>query len=217
MQRIAILMFLCILIASTTVACGQTAPLCGSAGYVDRNEIAFLPKAPHGAKRIGKQTLEVNWAKGIRRFVDKDCSEGYIGGSCWEYRGYCASLHLHQINHEEDDLFTGVLLDDVSGKLLPGGASVFFSPDGKKYLASSQWNGKELSDWKLYSREGTLLWAGDSGVEGKNGGLPSEFENPSWSSTGELFVDCEDLASGKKSILILKQGADKKWKWIKRK
>ena len=152
MQRIAILMFLCILIASTTVACGQTAPLCGSAGYVDRNEIAFLPKAPHGAKRIGKHTLEVNWAKGIRRFVDKDCSEGYIGGSCWEYRGYCASLHLHQINHEEDDLFTGVLLDDVSGKLLPGGALVFFSPDGKKYLASSQWNGKELSGSSIQER-----------------------------------------------------------------
>jgi hypothetical protein len=217
MRRFAVFIFFCILIASTNVACGQTAPLCGSAGSVDRNEITFLPEAPHGAKRIGKHTLEVNWAQGVRRFVDKDCTEGYIGGSCWEYRGYCASLHLHHINHENEDLFTGVLLDDTSGKLLPGGGSVFFSPDGKKYLASSQWDGKEFSDWKLYSREGTLLWAGDSGIVGKNNEVLAEFENPSWSSSGDLLVDSVDSASGKKVVLIMMQGTDKKWKWVKRK
>lgn len=217
MQRFVVSIFFYILIASTNVASGQTAPSCGSPGSVDRNEITFLSEAPHGAKRIGKHTLIINWTKGVQRFVDKDCTEGYIGGSCWEYRGYCASLHLHQINHENEDLFTGVLLDDTSGKLLPGGDSVFFSPDGKKYLASSQWNGKELSDWKLYSREGTLLWAGDSGIVGKNDEILTEFENPSWFSSGDLLVYSEDLATGNNVVLILIQGADKKWKWVKRK
>jgi hypothetical protein len=210
-------MFFCILIASTYAACGQSVPSCGFVGFVDRNEIAVLRKAPHGAKRIGKHTLEVNWAQGVRRFVDKDCTGEDIGGSCWEYCGYHASFHLHQINHEEDDLFTGVLLDDASGKILPGGGLVIFSPDGKKYLASSQWDGKEFSDWKLYSREGTLLWAGDSGITGKNNEVLAEFENPSWSSSGDLLVDSVDLVSGKKVVLILVQGAEKKWKWVKQK
>ncbi|MGA2673607.1 MAG: hypothetical protein ABSE99_10310 [Terracidiphilus sp.] len=217
MQRFAVFIFICFLVASTNAAFGQTAPLCGSAGFVDRNEIAILRKAPHGAKRIGKHTLEVNWTQGVRRFVDNECTGNEIGGSCWEYCGYNASFHLHQINHEKDDLFTGVLLDDTSGKLLPGGGSVIFSPDGKRYLASSQWDGKELSDWKLYSREGILLWAGDSGITGKNDGILAEFENPSWSSSGDLLVDSVDSASGKRYVLILMQGADKKWKWVKRK
>jgi hypothetical protein len=217
MQRFVVFMFFCIFIASTNAAYGQSVSSCGFVGFNDGNEIAVLRKAPHGAKRIGKHTLEVNWAKGVRRFVDKDCSEGYIGGSCWEYRGYCASLHLHQINHEEGDLFTGVLLDDVSGKLLPGGSSVIFSPDGKKYLASSQWDGKEFSDWKLYSREGILLWEGDSGIVGKNDEILAEFESPSWSSSADLLADSVDSASGKRVVLILIQGTNKKWKWVKRK
>ncbi len=209
-------MFICILIASTNVVCGQNAPSCGFVGFDDHHEIALLRKAPHGAKRIGKHTLEVNWARGVHRFVDEECT-GDLGGSCWEYCGYHASYHLHQINHEEGDLFTGVLLDDASGKLLPGGGSVIFSPDGKRYLASSQEDGKQLSDWKLYSREGALLWAGDSGIVAKNNGVLAEFENPTWSSSGDLLVDSEDLASGNRFVLILMQGADKKWKWVKRK
>jgi hypothetical protein len=110
-----------------------------------------------------------------------------------------------------------VLLDDASGKLLPGGDSVIFSSDGKEYLASSQWDGKELSDWKLYSRDGTLLWAGDSGIVGKNDEILAEFENASWSSSGNLFADSVDSASGKKVVFILLQSADKKWKWVKQK
>lgn len=217
MQRFAVLMFISILIASTNAACGQTLALCGSAGFVDRNEAAVLRKAPHGAKRIGKHTLEVNWAQGVRRFVDDGCTGEDIGGSCWDYCGYNSSFLLHQINHEEDDLFTGVLLDDTSGRLLPGGDSVIFSPDGKKYLASSQWDGKEFSDWKLYSRKGTLLWAGDSGTVGKNDEILTEFENARWSSSGDLLTVSVDSASGKKAVLILMQGTDKKWNWVKQK
>ena len=217
MQKIAVFIFICILIASSNTACGQALPSCGSAGFSDPNEIAAVRKAPHGAKRIGKHTLEVNWAKGVQRFVDKGCTGVDIDGSCWQYCGYNSSLHIHQINHEEDDLFTGVLLDDDSGKILPAGRAVIFSPDGKKYFASSQEDGKEFADWKVYSRDGTLLWEGDSGTVDEHDQILAEFDDASWSSSGDLLTNSVDSVSGAKAALILMQGTDKKWNWVKRK
>ena len=170
--------------------------------------------APHGAKRIGKHTLQIKLTHGIRRFVDKGCEEGYIGGQCWNYCGYEPNLHLHFLNQEAEDLFTGVLLDDRTGKILPGGNTVIFSPDRQSYLSISQWDGKEFSDWKLYTIHGTLLWAGESGIVNKKDEIQAEFSYPTWSSSGELLTEYTD--SGTTVRLKLTRRTNGHWGWIRR-
>jgi len=139
MQRflVSLVFFCCASLAVTGSAYGQLFQCNGSSGSEDRHEPAALRKAPHGAKRIGKHTLQINWAHGVRRLVDKGCDGEGIGGKCWDYCGYDATLRLHILGHEEDDLFTGALLDDRTGQLLPGGASVNFSPDRKSWTVAS--------------------------------------------------------------------------------
>jgi hypothetical protein len=83
------------------------------------------------------------------------------------------------------------------------------------YLSVSQWNGKYLSDWKLYAVNGILLWAGDSGVVGENNEILFEFTDAHWSSSGELLTEYMD--SGRKIVLKLTRIAGEQWKWVQQK
>lgn len=213
---VSVMFFCCATLAPTVGAYGQLLQCHGTSGSSDPHELAALRQAPHGAKRIGKHTLQINWAHGVRQLVDKGCDGEGIGGQCWEYCSYDATLHLHHIGHEDEDLFTGALLDDKTGQLLPGGTSVSFSPDKERYLSVSQEDGKELSDWKVYARNGTLLWAGDSGLVGKSDEILAEFEGAKWSSSGELLTDYVDSKSNK-IVLKLSRKADGKWEWVQQK
>jgi hypothetical protein len=159
--------------------------------------------------------LQINWAHGAQQFVDNGCDGDGIGGQCWDYCSYDATLHLHLVGHEDEDLFTGVLLDDKTGRLLPGGASITVSPDRTMYLSVSQWNGKELSDWKLYTANGKLLWAGDSGMVGENHEILFEFADAHWSSSGELLTGY--MVSKRKIVLKLTRIAGDHWKWVQQK
>lgn len=216
MQRclVSLLFFCCASLAVTGSAYGQFFQCNGSSG--SRSELAALRHAPHGAKRIGKHTLQINWAHGVRRLVDKGCDGEGVGGKCWTYCGYDATLHLHILCHEDEDLFTGALLDDKTGQLLPGGGAVSFSPDRKMYFSVSQWNGKELSDWKVYAIDGKLLWAGDSGIADESGKIQAEFNDAHWSSSGELLTESMD-SKHIKIVLKLTHSADEHWKWIQQK
>ncbi len=213
---VSLMFFCCTTLASIVGAYGQMLQCHGTSGSGDPHEPAALRQAPHGAKRIGKHTLQINWAHGVRQLIDKGCDGEGIGGQCWEYCGYDATLHLHHIGHEDDDLFTGALLDDKTGQLLPGGTSVSFSPNREMYLSVSQENGKELSDWKVFARNGTLLWAGDSGLVGKSDDILAEFEGARWSSPGELLTDYMDSRNNK-IVLKLTRKADGKWEWVQQK
>jgi len=99
-------------------------------------EAARFLQAPHGAKRTGKRQLEVSWAKGRKLFKDKPPYDEPLDGVWWEYCGYSPTLKLHLIGKMDRDLFTGTLLDEITGMMLPGGKIVSFSPDHQFYLAS---------------------------------------------------------------------------------
>jgi len=77
-------------------------------------------------------------------------------------------------------------------------------------------NGDEFSDWKLYARNGTLLWSGESGLVGKKDEVLAEFEDAKWSSSGELFTGYKDSKSNK-VVLKLTRKADGKWGWVQQK
>jgi hypothetical protein len=210
---VTLVLICCAALVSTTGAYGQLLQCSGTSGSNDRHEPAALRQAPHGAKRIAKHTLQISWAHGVRQLMDKRCNGDGIGGQCWEYCGYSTTLHLHYIGHEDEDLFTGALLDDESGQLLPGGTLVNFSPNKEMYLSVSQLDGKDLSDWKLYARNGTLLWAGDSGLVSKSDTILAEFEDAKWSSSGELHTYYMDSKNNKIMLKLIRK-TDGKWKWV---
>jgi hypothetical protein len=58
------------------------------------------------------------------------------------------------------DVFTCVLLDDESGRSLPGGESVLFSPNQKRYVAFEQPDGQDGETIKLCTHAGNILWKG---------------------------------------------------------
>jgi hypothetical protein len=123
-------------------------------------EAARFKHAPHGAKRLGKHVIEVGWARGKRILKDKPPYNEPLDGVRWTYCGYNADLKLHMLLKEDEALYTGALVDDVTGAFLPGGQKVLFSKDAQHYLTYEQPDGQDGETIKLYRRNGTLLWKG---------------------------------------------------------
>jgi len=116
---------------------------------------------PLGAKRVGHR-IDVTWAGGKRTFADKPPYNEPLSGISWYYCGYASDLKLHLLFKEEGDLFTGALLDDGTGAVLPGGMEVIFSPDKQYYIAYEMADGETTEILKLYRRDGRMLWQGQN-------------------------------------------------------
>jgi len=115
----------------------------------------------------------------------------------YQYCGFGLGFHL--IRKSDEGLFTGVLLDTKTGRVLPAGKTVIFAPDTSRYFAVQQPDGLDGEEWLLYSRGGTRLWKGLSGVEAKSpmGNWTyfiATLQQPHWSTTGELeaILRCAD-------------------------
>ena len=78
--------------------------------------------------------FEVGWAGGKRILKDKPPYNEPLDGVRWTYCGYNADLKLHMLLKEDEALFTGALVDDMTGTLLPGGQKVLFSKNASSIL-----------------------------------------------------------------------------------
>src|ERR1051326_2311656 len=177
-------------------------------------EVARLKQAPHGAKRLGAHLIEVGWGRGKRIFKDKPPYGEPLDGLRWIYCGYNADLKLHMLLKEEEALFTGALIDDVSGALLPGGQKVLFSKNAQYYLAYEQPDGQDGETIKLYRRNGTLLWKGYNGFLSANGkDVLANFEDMHWNGEGRLQAIAR-REDGKTQTVTLTEGSAGKWEWL---
>jgi len=177
-------------------------------------ENARLRGAPHGARRIGKHQLEVAWNDGKRVFNDKPPYDEPLDGVGWAYCGYDAKLGVHLVLKRNKSVFTGVLLDDRTGALLPGGQSVLFSPDQKYYLAYEQPDGQDGETIKLYKRNGELVWTGYNGILSSDGiTVVAEFEMMRWDDQDRLQAAAH-LDGGKTVTVTLTQHSDGKREWL---
>lgn len=177
-------------------------------------EVARLKQAPHGAKRMGAHAIEVGWARGKRVVKDKPPYDEPLDGLRWIYCGYNADLKLHMLLKEDEALFTGALIDDVSGTLLPGGQKVLFSKNGQYYLAYDQPDGQDGETIKLYRRNGTLLWKGYNGFLSPNGkDVLASFEDTHWDDQDRLHAIAR-MDDGKTQSVTLTQGSAGKWDWL---
>lgn len=171
-------------------------------------------QSPHGARRLGKHTLEVGWSNGKRIFKDKPPYNEPLDGLKWTYCGYNSTLKLHMLIKSDDALFTGVLVDDATGALLPGGEKVLFSKDAQYYLAYEQPDGQDGETIKLYSRNGHLLWKGYNGFIAEDGkSVVAEFTDAHWDSQGRLQAVAK-LDSGKQQTVTLTRLNSGKWDWL---
>jgi Uncharacterized protein conserved in bacteria len=161
----------------------------GPAVACGRSEATALRAPPVRARRVSKDRLAIRWARGTRVFRDTGVVEGEIGGTAYEYCGPVLGYHL--IRKAEEGLITGVLLDTATGTLLPAGQVVMFAPDGGRYFATQQPDGLDGEEWFVYSRAGTRLWKGQSGISARSshGGYDyfvATLEAPHWTNAGKL-------------------------------
>ena len=182
----------------------------------DRPEAAVLRTAPSGVRRVSKHRLIIRWTGGVRAFADTGDDNGELGGVRYEYCGVVLGYHL--IRKVDDGLSTGVLLDTATGRLLPAGQMVSFSPDTTRYFATQQPDGMDGEEWLLYSRRGVQLWKGESGISAKSASLGYEYfiatlEAPHWSPRGqvEASLRCVNDTTRTTMVSLVASGARYRW------
>lgn len=205
-------------------AYGQSKNLIMDCGKNYRNEnISILNQAPFGAKRISKHHLKVNWARGSVDFIDKPPYDEALDGTAYSYCGYNSTIGMHLIHKSAFSDFTGVLVDNATGKVMPAGQYVSFSKNKKKYFSTIQPDGLDGEEWYIYTRDGKLIWKGLSGISQKHPKYEWEFfvvelSNPRWNSVCELEATgiCaseRDKVNKKETTVTLKL-IGKKWEWL---
>jgi len=114
----------------------------------------------------------------------------------------------------DGDDFTGILLDDKTGRLLIGGEKVLFSPNHQRYLAFDQPDGQDGETIKLCTHEGTLLWKGYNGILAADGTtVAAEIKNVHWNQTNQLVAEAHAF-EGKTSLVMLTQDKSGQWQWL---
>jgi hypothetical protein len=182
-----------------------------------KDESAALAQAPMGASRAGPHVLEVNTKAGSRTFNDKPPhDEGGLAGIHWRYCGYDAQAKAHLIQKTDEGLFTGVLLLDETGKVLPAGRIVLFSPDKRKFLSIEQADGMDGENWSVHSDNGKALWQGFAGMIEHVDGIDtvvSTFKSPRWTGSGDLTADFVCASRKKTGLVTLAQSSPGHWSW----
>ncbi|HEY2913228.1 MAG TPA: hypothetical protein VGK21_07705 [Candidatus Angelobacter sp.] len=115
---------------------------------------------------------------------------------------------------EDEGLFTGALVDDATGAILPGGQKMLFSKNAQYYLAYEQPDGQDGETIKLYRRNETLLWKGYNGFLSAGGkDVLANFEDMHWDDQGRLQAIAR-MDDGKTQSVTLTQGSAGKWDWL---
>jgi hypothetical protein len=176
-----------------------------------KEESAALRTAPEWAKRTSDHVLTVRYRDGVHRFVDRMPYRDGLSGFHWSYCGYVPALKAHLIGVEDEDLFTGKLLFERSGRVIDAGGGVYPSPDGKLFLAASQVDGEYLSHWVLSDLKGRRLWAGISGVQGNP---DIEYGAPVWIAKDVVRVSatCNDRGHKTGEATLARGGGTWRWK-----
>jgi hypothetical protein len=189
-----------------------TCALTQSSSY-EALERRALKTARRGAQRVSAHELTVNVVSGVRQFVDRKPYRDGLSGFHWLYCGYLPSLQAHLIGMLDEDLFSGKLLFDGSGKAVDAGRTVYPSPNGKLFLAANQTNGQALEDWVLFDLSGRKVWAGPSGLTGSQDAILVEYENPRWIGEGAIRVTarCKDQGGAKGQATLSREGGA--WRW----
>lgn len=200
MFRINAYVFIIFLLITSAINSQTNSDLMLDCGSSESN----LNKSPHGARRMDEHTLEVKFSGGSKTFKDEGPFDYDLDGVEYNYCDYNAAVKFHLIRKRDQDLFTGILLNESNGKILDAGQLVIFSPDHKKYFASRQPNGMDGSQWFIFTVAGQLEWRGDS--------MADTLIEPNWSPAGKFQAKYRCGDEDYKPVVLTKAG--KEWSWV---
>jgi hypothetical protein len=182
-----------------------------------REERTVLAQAPSGARRAQEHVLEVASKKGARRFVDKPPhDEDGMSGLHWRYCGYDAHAKAHLIEKQDEGSYSGEILLEETGKILPAGHTVLFSKNQKEFLAIEQEDGMDGELWAVYDTAGKTKWKGYAGTTAPGDGgqmIISTFDRPQWNRRGELTARFVCAASKVSGTVTLAPSSPGPWIW----
>jgi len=183
---------------------------------------AMFRENPFGARRISKHHLVVGWERGRQNFIDEPPYDQILDGVSYLYCGYNPTMQMSLIHKREDDIFTGVLLDHITGTVMPAGQYVSFSKDKKKYFATVQPDGLDGEEWYVYTKDGKLEWKGLSGISQKHPKFNYyffvvELSSPRWNADGllEAIGKCtagKDRQENETTVRLKRIGP--RWEWL---
>lgn len=177
-------------------------------------ESARLKQAPHGTGRVAEHVLEIGWSGGKLMLKDEQPYDD-PDSVHWSYCGYNEALKVHMVLKDGEAVSSGVLVDDTTGTILPGGQKLLFSKKAEYYLAYYQDDGRDGKTLKLYRRDGTLLWEGFNGLLTPDGEYQvAYFEKMQWDDRGRPQAIAHDIKSGNVQTVTLTQNSTGKWEWL---
>src|SRR4051812_16096684 len=142
MRTHALVLVTCLSLAAVRSGAQSALDCAPLLGQGQEEERPFLSQAPGAVTRPSRHRLAGRWAGGTRTFLDRaPYMEGDMDGARYLYCGYRRDVAMHLLYYQHDDMSEGVLLDNATGRTLPAGERVLFSPGREKYFASRQPNG----------------------------------------------------------------------------
>ena len=136
-----------------------------------------------------------------------------LAGVRWVYCGYDPRLRLHLVFKSDNSLFTGTLVDDQTGALLPAGQKVLFSPNQDYYLTFEMEDGDVTEVLKLYRRNGELLWSGHNGLTSMDGSLLATFRDLHWGTLDSVQAVAVPAENAKPFGITLALRSSGQWRW----
>lgn len=168
-------------------------------------------------RRRSKHQLTVATPMGTRQFIDQPPHDEPLAGVHYYFCDRKEGLVL--LTKVDQALFTGVLIDQTTGKVTPAGETVLFSEDRRAYLATEQPDGLDGNVWSVYSIDGHQSWSGYSFIsrKGEQDSIESYLSDPTWTPTGELTATatCAENPEVQWQVTLVKKASA--WNWQPRK
>ena len=180
------------------------------------NEVKNIAKFPIKAKRLTEHVLLVSTSHSKVIFKDKPPYDENFPLLRWEYCAYSAAQKMHLVLKDQDTDFSGILLDDITGKQLPAGQDVIFSDDGQMYVAFAQPDGLDGREMIVYQRDGRKLWQGFDFIEGEPGYILANFDEHylHWNKKNQLQGMAVCLDGKKFGLVTLSKQKNDDWAWL---
>ncbi|MBH9576963.1 hypothetical protein [Inhella proteolytica] len=179
------------------------------------DEVSTIRQLGQGRiERVSPTRLRISLPRKALVFDDRPPYDEPLAGTRYRFldrRGGFILLGL-----EEDEHSHGLLIDEETAAVTPGGERVLFAPDGRAYFAVEQHNGMDAEVWKVYHRDGREAWAGASYVPDPQEPLRARYylDGVSWSAKGELQARaaCAQQPLERWSVKLIRN-AQAEWTW----
>ncbi|WP_162877996.1 hypothetical protein [Trinickia diaoshuihuensis] len=170
---------------------------------------ATLLSRTHGmASRLSEHLLQLHVAGKTLSFRDipGDLINNVAYSFCTSHDGYTLIQWIDGVS------FSGQLIDERTGKILPGGQLVLFSPDRRGYFAAHREDGSQGDYWAIYWADGRLAWQHIDyfQIDAHEPDNYIRLVNPAWTSHGELTAKTYEGHGAPIAKLIRIDG---KWSW----